>query len=384
MASTILHLRQTESIWGPDRHIIQLARALPAAGYAVDVAVLDPSWGEARASSNPLVQAAVAMQARSEALPARWPHLAGLVARLLRWIDARSIRLIHSHEFKTQVIGDWLSRWSGVPHVTSDHGELTSLARWYRVGLWRARRCTRVVAGSADRVRALRQRGFPATQIAHCPYGIDPEEIERSSTAERAVVRAQLGVGENHFVVLCPARMDPQKGQDVLVAALGRIVARHERVRLWLTGSSGTAWEASLRNQAAASGLERHIAYLGHYPVMADLLRASDLVVLPSRQENFPYALLEAFALSRPVVATRVGGVPELVQDRVNGWLVPPALPECLAEAISAVIQDPQSAAKCAAAGRSTIDQSFTARAMTAAMVAIYRGILGEEAPDET
>ena len=384
MASTILHLRQTESIWGPDRHIIQLARALPQAGYAVDVAVLDPSWGEARGSLNPLVQAAVATQARSEALPASWPNLAGLVARLLRWIDSRSIRLIHSHEFKTQVIGDWLSRWSGVPHVTSDHGELTSLARWYHVGLCGARRCTRVVAGSADRVGALRQRGFPATQISHCPYGIDPEEVEGSSTAERAVVRAQLGADENHFVVLCPARMDPQKGQDVLVAALGRIVVRQERVRLWLTGSSGTAWEASLRNQAAASGLDRHVAFLGHYPAIADLLQASDLVVLPSRQENFPYALLEAFALSRPVVATRVGGVPELVQDRVNGWLVPPASPGSLAEAISAVILDPQAAAKRAAAGRTTIDQSFTARAMTETMAAIYRGILGEEAPDET
>ena len=246
------------------------------------------------------------------------------------------------------------------------------------------RRCTRVVAGSADRVKALRQRGFAATQIVHCPYGIDPEEIEGSSTADRAVVRAQLGVDENHFVVLCPARMEPQKGQDVLVAALGRIVVRHKHVRLWLTGLSGTAWEASLRNQAAASGLDRHVAYLGRYPAIADLLRASDLVVLPSRQENFPYALLEAFALSRPVVATRVGGVPELVQDQVNGWLVPPASPECLAEAISAAILDPQSAAKHAAAGRSTIDQSFTARAMTETMIATYRGILGEEAPDET
>jgi L-malate glycosyltransferase len=124
------------------------------------------------------------------------------------------------------------------------------------------------------------------------------------------------------------------------------------------------------------------MTYLGHYPTIADLLRASDLVVLPSRQENFPYALLEAFALSRPVVATRVGGVPELVQDPVNGWLVPPASPESLAEAISAVILDPQSAAKRAAAGRTTVDQSFTARAMTETMVTIYRGILGEEAPD--
>jgi glycosyltransferase involved in cell wall biosynthesis len=383
MAATILHLRQTESIWGPDRHIIQLTRALPGAGYAVDVAVLDPSWRKARASLNPLVQAAVAMQARSEALPARWHNLAGLVARLLKWIDARSIQLIHSHEFKTQVIGDWLSRWSGVPHVTSDHGELTSLARWYRVGLWRARHCIQVVAGSADRVEALRQRGFPATQIAHCPYGIDLEEIENSSTAERAVVRARFGVGENHFVVLCPARMEPQKGQDVLVAALGRIVARHERVRLWLTGSTGTAWEASLRKQVVTSGLDRHVAYLGHYPVMADLLRASDLVVLPSRQENFPYAVLEAFALARPVIATRVGGVPELVQDSVNGWLVPPAAPESLAEAISVVILDPKSAAKRAAAGRITVDRSFTARAMAETMVAIYRGILGAEAPNE-
>jgi Glycosyltransferase Family 4 len=186
MASTILHLRQTESIWGPDRHIIQLARSLPGAGYAVDVAVLDPSWAEEKASLNPLVQAIVAMQARSEALPARWPNLAGLVARLLRWIDSRSIRLIHSHEFKTQVIGDWLSQWSGVPHVTSDHGELTSLARWYRVGLWRARRCIRVVAGSADRIEALRRRGFPATQIAHCPYGIPRRSRARARPSARS------------------------------------------------------------------------------------------------------------------------------------------------------------------------------------------------------
>jgi glycosyltransferase involved in cell wall biosynthesis len=139
-----------------------------------------------------------------------------------------------------------------------------------------------------------------------------------------------------------------------------------------------------LRNQVAAGGLACHVAYLGYYPEIASLMGASDLVVLPSRQENFPYALLEAFALSRPVVATRVGGVPELVQDRVNGWLVPPASPESLAEAISAVILDPKAAATRAAAGRRTVDQSFSVRAMTETMVAIYRGILGEEARDET
>lgn len=379
--AAILHLRQCPRIWGPDRYIQQVVAGLPELGMRADVAILDSRDRESQRAVHPLADAVAAAGGHVAVMRADWAGLPATVAELWSMVVARGIRLVHSHEFKSQAIGSLVARLAGVPHVTTDHGELLALRRWYGVGMWCARSAALVMAGSRDRMRRLQERGIAPDRIAHCPYGIDPEAFASGVTHDRGVTRGASAASADDFVVLCPARFESQKGQDVLVEAACRLRARGRRVTIWITGTPTDAWQAGVVERAARGGVQEAVRFLGYTDRMPDLLAACDLVVLPSREENFPYAVLEAFAMARPVIATRVGGVPELVRGGANGWSVPPEDAEALAAAIEAVLDSPQEAAAMAAAGRRTVEVDFHVRETVARTAALYRTVLAEH-PD--
>ena len=127
-----------------------------------------------------------------------------------------------------------------------------------------------------------------------------------------------------------------------------------------------------LEAQAARLGLGPHLHLLGERSPVAALLRGFDVYVISSIIEGMPNALLEALALERPVVATRVGGIPEIVTHGESGLLVPPANPAAMADAILRLLDDPRLAASCGAAGRRTVETRYGLDAMAARFTALY------------
>lgn len=174
--------------------------------------------------------------------------------------------------------------------------------------------------------------------------------------ATRTRLRAEIGIPDGATTVVCVGMLRPDKGQNFLLDALHLLKARGIDLTLVLAGSAtaeSADYEAGLKRQA--EGLPVH--FLGYREDVSELMQMADLVVIPSLTEAQPRVAVQAFATGRPVVASAVGGVPEIVKDGETGWLVPPAQPQVLAESIARVLTDPAATATVAQGARALAEQ---------------------------
>lgn len=180
--------------------------------------------------------------------------------------------------------------------------------------------------------------------------------------ATRAKLRAELNLPDSAFVWVCVGMIRPDKGQDHLLAALALLRGKGLSPMLAIVGSATAEcadYERGLHAQLEQSGLTGQVRFTGYRDDVSELMQMGDAVVIPSLTEAQPRVAVQAFAVGKPVVASNVGGVPEIVLDRQTGLLVPPADPERLAEAMAAVMTDAQAAARMAAAARSMAEKDM-------------------------
>jgi glycosyltransferase involved in cell wall biosynthesis len=226
------------------------------------------------------------------------------------------------------------------------------------------------IAVSAQ-VRAT-MRGPARRRAEVLTHGIMLEHV-RGQRGDRSAVREELGVGADEILVGTIANYTPQKDYPNLLGAARILVDRGIRVRFCAVGQGPQEDDVhALRRQL---GLDQTVLLTGYRPDAVRVLAASDLFVLASRFEGLPVALMEALALGLPVVATSVGGIPEVVTDRVHGLLVPPGRPDLLADAIGELVADPPRRAVMAAAASKRAEDFDAARA-TRRIEAIYRQVL--------
>jgi glycosyltransferase involved in cell wall biosynthesis len=242
---------------------------------------------------------------------------------------------------------------------------------------------TRVIAVS-ERVResaAARMGLRAARRTSVVPNGVDFATLD--AEAQGAPVGPLPGAEPGVFRVLVPATLARRKGQDVLLDALERCTARGAlRLQVWLAGEGSK--RASLEARARRAPLFGRVHLLGARRDVFRLMRHADAIVLPSRFEGHPLALLEAMALGRPVLATRVGGVPEIVTHERTGLLVAPEDPEALAAALVRLASDPELCARLGAAAAAYTRAEFDVRRTVAALETLYRGCLRATPPRES
>ena len=227
----------------------------------------------------------------------------------------------------------------------------------------------------ADRVVAISE----AVRAQLITDGIDPSRIVvvRSGVDLQAVGHAlrggfgeRAGVPEDSPFVVCIAALTSEKGLDTLVAAASRVAERTPKIHWAIAGTGPLA--GALSRLAVRSGVADSVHLLGHIDDPTALLAEADCVVMPSTSEAFGSSLLDAMALGIPIVASDVGGIPEVVGGA--GVIVPPGNPVALAEAVAAVVGDRALAARLGAAARERV-QEFGAERMARAMVAVYRSV---------
>jgi glycosyltransferase involved in cell wall biosynthesis len=212
-------------------------------------------------------------------------------------------------------------------------------------------------------------------------HGVDRARFA-ALVAQRAALRhqlrAELGVADDDVVALTVANVRSEKGYDVLLEAARLSVVDGAPVRFVSVGRGPLGTEVAAAAQA--TDLAGHFTFLGSRTDTAQLLAGADIFVLPSHQEGLPVALMEAMSAGLPVVATIVGGVPDVVTDGVEGLLVPPQRPDLLAEAVGRVARDPSLRARLGAASlaRSAV---FDVRNASRAIEAVYAELLADRSP---
>jgi glycosyltransferase involved in cell wall biosynthesis len=221
--------------------------------------------------------------------------------------------------------------------------------------------------------RALRSRarvvvhGVDRTRFAALPH-------ERQSL--RRDVRDELTLADDEVFALTVANLRSEKGYDVLLETARLCGAAGAPVRFVSVGRGPL--ETELAAAAQAAGLGDRLVFLGTRTDTARLMAGADLFVLPSHQEGLPVALMEAMSAGLPVVATTVGGVPDVVTDGIEGLLVPPGRPDLLAQAVRAVAADPALRARLAEASLRR-SELFDVRTAAGAIESLYTELLGAD-----
>jgi glycosyltransferase involved in cell wall biosynthesis len=346
----VLHVITSLARGGAENHLLQLAGGQAAAGMTVAVAGLkEPSTLAPAFAAKGVAPHALHLSRYGDPRP---------VARLRRLVAAFRPDLVHAHLPPAELYARLALLGGETPLVITRHNDerFAPIVGERLLSRWVAARAARVICIS----RAV-ARYTAAARTVVLPYALDPAPFADAAPAA-------LGPGP---IVGTLARLVPQKGFDVLLEAFARVAPP---ARLVIAGD-GPLREA-IAARAARPDLAGRVVLLGKRDDTPALLAAFDVFVLASRWEGFGLVLLEAMAAGRPIVATRISAIPEVVADGETALLVPPDDPAALAQAVGALLADAPLRAAMAAAGRRRVATHFAPGAMLDATGAVYRSAL--------
>lgn len=300
--------------------------------------------------------------------------------RLIRLLREEKTELVHAFDFYTNIFAGMAARLAGVPALLISRREMAVDRRVLQQAAIRfsAFLAHGIVANSrAAGMRLTGRAGAVPGRLAVIPNCIDPAPFRLEMAPKRAAASLGLPASAMRIGLLCALR--PEKDVATFLRAAALVAREAESARFVLIGDGSE--RTNLENLAAELGLARSVLFLGDRSDIPELLAALDVVVLSSLTESFPNAILEAMAAGRPVVATHVGGVPELVQDGRTGWLVAPGDPQTMARRILELAHSPSLRRSMGEAGRALVVQQFSPARMKEGLEAYYEEVLRRRRP---
>jgi len=365
------------SIGGAQTHLLHVLRLLDRRRFAPLLCCLATDRDGAvhlldrvRDVGVPILDARVADTANSLARP----HSLLQMARIAGELRRRRVRIVHSYLFPANWFGTLTARLARIPVAVVSKRSMDvyprARDRWAcRLVNRLADRVTAVAGAVRDHVHAA--EGCPLEKIVVIPNGI---EVPVDPTPAPADAASALGVGRDDKVMGTITRLVWKRGHEELLQAAAIVRRAEPSAKLVVVGDGPL--RSTLEDRARALGLDGGVRFLGAVPGAARLLPRVDVFVLSSVLEGMSNALLEAMASGRPVVATRVGGNPELIVDGETGLLVPPKDAEALAQAVIRLLRDPALARRFGEAARRRVESEFSLSTMVGRMEQLYEDLL--------
>lgn len=364
----VVHVEMGRYLYGGARQVAYLLSGL-ARFPGEHVLVCVPGGEVADAVRNPAVRARPMAMAGDVDFRFVW--------RLARLLKAERADLLHVHSRKGDLPAILAGRLAGVPVVFS--------RRVDNAPNWADRRlkfplCARIVTISEGIRRVLIESAVPASQIACIPSAIDAGRYQPG--CDRAWFRAEFGLDERATVIGMVAQLIPRKGHAVLFDALAAILPAHPELRVLVFGQGPL--ERELREAVERRGWNAVVRFPGFRDDLARILPCLDILAHPAWMEGLGVSLLEAAACGVPIIASRAGGMPEIVEDGANGFLIEPGDDRRLAECLSLLLDNPELRREMGRAGRQRVLDRFAVERMVAGNAALYLELtgFGGENPD--
>ncbi len=392
----VLYVNHTATVSGGERSLLDLLGALPAQVHprlAAPRGALQERVRELGVPCTSIAGTAGSLRLHPLHTPAALAEMTLAAAQVSRAAARHEIELVHANSIRAGIVLG-LARRCPIPGLRLPRAVASivhvrdclppSAASRATLRLIAATAST-VVANSAytaDSVRAAAPKA--RLEVVHNPVDLarfDPGALDRASA------RARLGeAGRRRVLLGVVAQLSPWKGQDTAIEALGALQREGIDAQLLLIGSAkfvqratrfdNEAYVASLHELAKREGVSERVSWLGEREDVPALIRALDVLLLPSWEEPFGRALIEAMALEVPVIATDVGGPREIVRDGREGLLLAPREPARWASAIARLAQDPELAVRMGRAGRERAQREFTTERHVSAMLDVYEQAL--------
>ena len=297
------------------------------------------------------------------------PRFLGRLPGLLTKIRREQPDLLYANTNFTSLYSGLLGQWLGIPAL----GHIRDIEPLGSMGRSLIRRNSALIAISQAVVRYLVQEQIPAGRI-HCVYdGVDLQQYQARKEQKRLEKNSKLTIG-------IVGQIGHRKGHIFLLEALREMVERFPELMLWIVGTepdhSTEAYTERLLRSVERWKLQGHVKFWGFRPDIPEILAQLDVLVLPSLQEPFGKIVIEAMAVGVAVVASKVGGVPEIVLDGESGLLAPPADAVGLREALMTLLSDPELRNKIAAAGQQRAREHFSLQRNVTETEALYETFL--------
>jgi glycosyltransferase involved in cell wall biosynthesis len=369
----VMHLIATNFYGGPEKQIVEHLKRLNSARYEGILA----SFLEGGTPNVTLEQAEIAgLRDFGIPMPSRFDIRASW--RLNELLRNEKIDLLCTHGYKSTVMGWWAGRRVGIPVVAFSRGytaENPKVAFYEWIERRFLNRVNGIIFVSEGQRRRLEGFGIYGRRswVVHNAVAADSSRNSLSGDLRKEVLE-RLGILGAVEMVVSAGRLSPEKGHRFLVEAIGMLRGSTNNTHFVFCGDG--PYQKDLEKRSIELGISDHCHFVGFRKDIKDIFQAMDFMVLPSLTEGLPNVILEAFACAKPVVATDVGGVPEIVEDGVNGILVPPGRSDLLAEAIKNCLAAPEKRRMMGEAGYHKVKSEFTFESQTQKLEAIYNEVL--------
>ncbi len=368
----VLHVRASNFVGGPEHQVLRYAE-FDLRG-PVQVTLASFFGGE---EGKELLASADRMGISTLALPAGILGAFKSVSTLVRFIRERHVSLVCTHGYRADILGIWAARKCGVP--------VACFLRGWTKENWKVRtyealdcaflpRASRIVALSETQAERLRSNKAFADKVRVVVNAIEIQNVTEGDRREsRSELRRQLGLREDAPIVAAAGRLSPEKGATFFIRAIPLIREQLPGARFVLFGDGPL--RSDLEGQAKKLGLSREIRFAGFVPDFPRLLPGVDILVNASLSEQMPNIVLEAMAVGVPVVATAVGGVPEICGDGAL-VLVSPGDPSAIAHAVMGLLSNPTRGTAVGLAGRRRVSEAYSPARQRAQLHALYEDLI--------
>lgn len=300
------------------------------------------------------------------------------IARLLQYVREHRIELVQTHGLRADGIARWAARLGGARKIVSTIHSIDPWRRLPHVVLDQltAPFVTRFVAvcGAAKAATVQRERISP-DRIEVIPIGITSPVVPREKRSE---IRRAFQLSEDHSpTVGVLANLREMKGHRYVIQAIPELRQKFPGIIFLFAGRDDS--HGALQRYADEVGVRDHVRFMGFVHDIPSLLAAMDIFLLPSEWEGLPVSILEAMHAAVPVIATRVGGIPEVLRDDVEGLLIEPGNPAAISEAVHRVATDWAARARYVRAAESRAQTEFSLQMMIQRYTELYEQVLGSE-----
>lgn len=367
----ILHIAKMKGVSGSENHLLTLLPALDPQRFDLRLCIL------AEERHLPFLEAYKAQMAQAGVTVffflVRKDADLFVVWKLWRYLRRNPVDIVHTHLIHADLYGTLAAKLAGVPAIISsrhndDQFRRHPLLKWGNRQL--ARQQAKIIVIS-DWVGAfLREvERIPAEKIVRIYYGMNPETM--IAQADPQYVRRQFQIPDGVPVIGTIGQLRTQKGHSYFLEAIKQIVVEFPSIRALILGEGEL--RGALEQQIRQLDLEQTVILAGYRTDAVQLLAGFDVFVFPSLWEGFGLVLLEAMALRKPIIASRVSAIPEIVLDGETGILTPPQNPAALASAITHILTRPDAAQSMGAAGYARLHEHFTVQTMVERTEQIYQ-----------
>lgn len=375
MQINVLYIIWSLGLGGAERVVINLAKGLDKTKFNPMVCCLNDKG-----------EFAVELEERGIPVIALNKRLGidiAVIGKLISVIKERNIQIVHTHLWGANFWGRIAAKMAGVPVIIATEHNVDTWKSWFNFALdrWLSRSTDKIIAVSNKVKEFYQSKGINPKKIAVIYNGVDiaKGEERRAKIDSRSSIldyRKEFNIKNDETMLAIIGRLVEQKGHRYLFEALNMLNGKY-KVRLLVVGNGPLLQE--LQQRAMSYDLSAKIIFTGLRKDVPDLLKITDILVLPSLREGLPMVALEAMAVGKPIIATNVGGTPEVVLDGQTGILVPPGNPTALADAIDRLIENRNLTKKLGENGSSRVKELFSVEKMTRETEQVYHQLLKEK-----